>query len=368
MPDAAVRRLLPSPLRIAVLGPVKLSLGPPFGGGLEAHTWHLAGGLAERGHQVTLFGPDAPPGVSLIPSERWIPPEAGRRDISTGPDAVLSENHAHLHACRMIMTGEHPFDVVHDNSGHHLPVALAGLLPVPFTTTLHTPPTSWMASSMALGAADVAGIVTVSHHCARAWQRTARCDQVIHNGVDTDVWHQAVGPRHGAAWLGRMVPEKGPHLAIAAARQAGFALRLAGPIHDDAYFREAIEPFLDRDIVYEGHLDSAGAAELLRTAEVTLVTSMWDEPFGQVVIESLASGTPVAAFASGALPEIIDGDVGVLVEPGDVSALSDALAQARTRSNATCRRRAVEQFSLESMLDRYEYLFESQARSGRRSA
>lgn len=358
----------PGRLRIAIIAPVKLALGPPFGGGLEAHTWHLAGGLAERGHDVTLFGPDAPPGVRLVRSPRWVPPEAGRRDISTGPDAVLSEHHAHLDAFRRIMGGALRFDVVHDNSGHHLPVALAGLLSTPLTTTLHTPPTSWMASSLCLAAQDIAAVVTVSHHCARSWEETIRCDEVIHNGVDTELWQPAVGHRRGAVWLGRLVPEKGPDLAIAAACRAGVSLRLAGPIHDDGYFEKSIEPRLGPTVSYEGHLGPAEAAELLRSAEVSLATSMWDEPFGQVVAESLASGTPVAGFASGALPEIVADEVGVLVPPGDVGLLADAIHAARRRSAGDCRRWAVEHFSIGRMLERYERLFVSRLEPGRRSA
>lgn len=355
-------------LRIAILGPVKLALGPPFGGGLEAHTWQLAGGLRRRGHDVTLFAPDAPPGVTLVRSARWVPPEAGRRDISAGPEAVLSENHAHIDAFRRIVRDGERFDVVHDNSGHHLPVSFAGLLPVPMTTTLHTPPTSWMESALCLGAADLASIVTVSEHCARSWSEAVVCDEVIHNGVDTDLWQPTVGPRDGAVWLGRLVPEKGPHLAIEAARRAGEALRLAGPIHDDHYFRTAIAPLLGPDVRYEGHLGSEEAALLVRSAAVTLVTSMWDEPFGQVVAESLASGTPVAGFASGALPELVSPEVGVLVAPGDVDALARAIADAQGRSTADCRRRALEHFSLDRMLARYEAAFEAGTQSGRRSA
>lgn len=355
-------------LRIAMLGPVKLALGPPFGGGLEAHTWHLAAGLSQRGHDVTLFGPDAPPGVSLVRSTCWVPPAAGRRDISAGPDAVLSENHAHLVALRRVMSDEDRFDVVHDNSGHHLPVSLAGLLPVPMTATLHTPPTSWMESALCLGASNLASVVTVSDHCARSWRDTIVCDEVIHNGVDTDLWQPTVGPRDGAVWLGRLVPEKGPHLAIAAARRAGTCLRLAGPIHDLDYFDTAIAPTLGPDVTYEGHLGSEDAAALMRSAAVTLVTSMWDEPFGQVVAESLASGTPIAGFASGALPELVTSEVGVLVPPGDVEALARAIGVAAERTAPDCRRRAMEHFSLDRMLARYEDLFASTTESARRSA
>lgn len=355
-------------LRVAILGPVKLSLGPPFGGGLEAHTWHLAAGLRDRGHQVTLFGPDAPEGVALVRSPTWSPPASGRRDISAGPEAVVSELHAQLAAIRRVASGVDDFDVVHDNSGHHLPSAMAGLCTTPTTVTLHTPPTPWMASALALGGAELAAVVTVSRHCARAWADTVQCDEVIPNGVDLDLWAPAVTPRTGAVWLGRIVPEKGPHLAIQAARRAGVALRLAGPIHDVAYFDEVIAPELGNGVTHEGHLLPTELAEMVRSAAVTLVTSVWDEPFGQVVAESLACGTPVAGFASGALPEIVTDDVAVLVPAGDLDGLAAAIPEAMARSAVECRRFAVEHFALERMVASYEGLLASRVRSGQRSA
>ena len=356
------------PLRVALLASLRFPLGPPFAGGLEAQTWHLAAGLRDLGHAVTLFAHDGPPGVAVVSPGDWTPSEAARRDLSVTPAVAVGEHHAQLSALRHLALAGEAFDVIHDNTGHHLPVALAAMLTAPLVTTLHTPPTPWIESAMHLSEADIASVVSVSHHNAAAWRPGVVVDEVIHNGVDTDTWHPTLGRRDGAVWMGRIVPEKAPHLAVLAARRAGLSLRLAGPVHDDAYFDQVLRPLLGGTITYEGHLDPADAARLVGDAAVSLATPMWDEPFGQVVVESLACGTPVAGFAVGALPELVTDLVACLVAPGDVDALADAARRAGELSAADCRRLAVEEFSRSRMLARYEATFQAQVGSARRTA
>jgi len=345
-------------LRVGLIGGVRFPQGPPFAGGLEAHTWALAEGLRDRGHEVTVFGVDAPPGCALEEVRiDWRPTEHARRDVSNRPADVVAEHHAYLQIVQRLASGDAEVDVVHNNSTHYLPLTMASMLPAPMVTTLHTPPTPWLESAFALGAGGHGHVVSVSRSNAAQWT-AGTVDEVIANGIDCDVWtpDPTVRPT-GAVWFGRLVPEKAPHLAIHAARRAGIPLVLVGPVHDRPYFATQVAPWLDDDVRYAGHLDSAGCARLVAGAEVCVVTPMWAEPFGFVVAEALACGTPVAGFANGAVPELVTADVSRLAAAGDVDALAGAILAARDLDRDACRRHAVERFCLQRMVDRYEQVF-----------
>ena len=109
-------------------------------------------------------------------------------------------------------------------------------------------------------------------------------------------------------WTGRLVPEKAPHLAIQAAAAAGMGIDLAGPLSDLAYYRDVVRPLLGGHARYLGHLAHADLAEVVSHAAAAVVTPVWDEPYGLVVAEALACGTPVVAFARGGIPEVLDDD------------------------------------------------------------
>jgi glycosyltransferase involved in cell wall biosynthesis len=154
------------------------------------------------------------------------------------------------------------------------------------------------------------------------------------------------------------VPEKGAHLAIDAAVLAGRPLRLAGPISDRVYFEQELRPRLSQTgIEYVGHRSQAELVRLVGDASAVLVTPCWDEPYGLVVAEALACGTPVCAFARGALPELLDTECGRLVAPGDVRGLAAAIGECAGLSRAAARRHAVRECSLERMVDRYVELY-----------
>ncbi|WCO68239.1 glycosyltransferase [Iamia majanohamensis] len=343
-----------------MIASVRFSAGPPFAGGLEAHSWHLAAGLRARGHEVTLFGPEAPPGCRARPvPASWRPSAAARQDLSMLPDQVVADHHGYLQVVRDLARQD-DFDVIHNNSAHYLPLASAPILRAPLVSTLHTPPTPWLESALALGGSEVGHLVSVSRSNAARWD-VAQPVEVIPNGVDCATWRPHGGRRSGAVWTGRIVTEKAPHLAIAAARRCGTTIDLAGPVHDPTYFEEVIRPSLGPAVRYHGHLGQEACAELVASAEVSLVTPTWPEPFGLVVAESLACGTPVAGFAAGALPELVDEEVGRLVPEGDVAALARALPEAAALDAVTCRRVAEARFGLDRMVAAYDRTLAAQA-------
>jgi glycosyltransferase involved in cell wall biosynthesis len=264
----------------------------------------------------------------------------------------MTDHHAYLSLMlELASSGADRFDIVHNNSLHHLPVAMATMLDIPLLTTLHTPPTPWLESAMSATAAPVE-CTAVSRCTADAWRHVVDAS-VVRNGVDLEKW--APGPGGpSAVWTGRLVAEKAPHLAIEAARLAGIPLVLAGPAPDRAYFDREIKPRLGGDVRYAGHLDHARLAVLLAESAVAVVTPAWEEPFGLVAIEAMACGTPVAALARGALPEIVVDGTGALAAGDDPGDLAAAIEQSLACDRGAVREHVRRNFSADQMVSGYE--------------
>lgn len=347
-------------MRIAIIAHLKHAISEPFAGGLEMHTHMLAGSLRRRGHQVTLFAStrsDPGLGVEAICEETSL--------LATGTDeandvAFFREHHAYLRLMNELRTRR--FDVIHNNSLHYLPVSMADAVSAPMITTLHTPPFCWLESGVRLSRGRIR-YIAVSAATAALWRHVARVDRVIPNGIDLAQFpysSSAASDRY-LVWYGRIVPEKGLELAIEAARIAGLPLRIAGPVSNPAYFHDMIQPRLGSDAIHVGHLDHDELAHLVGGASAALCTPRWEEPYGLVVAEALACGTPVAAFRRGGVPAILDASCGRLAEPDDVPALADAIGQAIALDRGHCRDRAVRICDAEAMVDAYEALYEEMA-------
>jgi glycosyltransferase involved in cell wall biosynthesis len=354
-PIRAARRL-----RIGIIAHLKHPIAEPFAGGLEMHTHLLARSLRKRGHSVTLFASsrsDPAIGVEAICAETAMM-AVGTTEATDV--AFFREHHAYL----SLMTDlrHRDFDIIHNNSLHYLPVAMADSLPMPMVTTLHTPPFCWLESGLRLCAAHNNAVVAVSRSVAALWSHVTPTDTVILNGIDLAKFaFQDRADRQGyLVWYGRIVPEKGLHLAIEAARRIGLPLRIAGPILDEDYYKTSIAPALGNDAVHVGHLAHEDLAKLVGGARAFLCTPMWDEPYGLVVAEALACGVPVAAFARGAIPEILDARCGVLAVPDDVISLAQAGLAALALDRRDCRRQAETLCDAERMVDSYEALYRQQ--------
>jgi glycosyltransferase involved in cell wall biosynthesis len=348
-----------SGLRVAIIASARYPIRQPFAGGLEAHTWALARALRRKGHDVTVFaGAGSDPGLGIHELAAVMPviSTAACTDVSMPPESFLSEHHAYLGLMLDLADrGGTDFDVIHNNSLHYLPVAMARSLQVPVVSTLHTPPTPWLESAIQAGPCPVI-FTAVSQHTALAWRHAITGIRVIPNGVDLGLWQP--GPGGGPLlWSGRLVPEKGADLAIRAARMAGMPLNLVGPVSDHRYFRSEVEPLLGGNVRYLGHVRHDKLAGLLGGASACLVTPRWDEPYGLVAAESLACGTPVCGFRRGALPEVLDDASSVLVAPDDTAALAQALPAVVRLSRADARARAVARCSHSSMTSQYEDLY-----------
>ena len=342
-------------LKIAVIAHLKYPIAQPFAGGLEAHTHLLVRYLAARGHAVTLF--------AAAGSDPRFQVEEACEPTGTPatPDEVAAtaraEHAAYAFIVDRVVTGG--FDIVHNNSLHYVPLDQADRIPAAMVTTLHCPPFEELRAAAAVPPRRRLRFVAVSAAMRREWQGIVPVPDVVPNGIDLDLFQPClevpVVPH--AVWSGRLVPEKGLHLAIAAARLARLPLRILGPIKDHAYWADTIAPALGGDIAYVGHFDHQALVQEVAQAAVTLVTPCWEEAYGLVVAESLACGTPVAGFARGALPDLLDPLTGCLVPADDVAALARAIPAAAALSRLACRQRAEAHCDARVMVDRYERLY-----------
>ena len=349
-------------LRIALIAHAHFPIREPFAGGIEAHVFHLARALVARGHAVTLF---AAPGTDLGCGDPALTiRELPRTEAASLPwplPGAVKESHHRAFTGLMadLAAAEDSFDVVHNHSLNPVPVRAATRLRAPVLTTLHTPPFPMLEAAVGAVARTRLMFAAVSERSAASWAHVGiRRLTVVRNGIDVEGWPLGAGGDH-LVWSGRIMPEKAPHLAIDAAQRAGRRLVLAGPVSDPDYFRLNIEPRLDERVTYAGHLDREELAVLIGGAAAALVTPVWDEPYGQVAAEAMACGTPVVAFATGGLPELVDERCGCLVPPGDVDAMADAVADAARLSRPLVRKVAVAEHGLAAMVDNYVTLYQA---------
>ena len=340
-------------MHVVILAAARHPLRQPFAGGLESLTWALVRGLRQRGVDVTLFaGPGSDPDLGA--RELTVAPlqlsEAARSDASMPPEPWLREHHAYLQVM-LELRDRLDVDVIHNNSLHFLPLALAQSCRAPMMTTLHTPPTPWLEPTIALMDQARSTFVAVSAHTARQWRHVTNAD-VVHNGVDTGAWTPGAGG-DDLVWVGRLVPEKAPHQAIRIAAVSGRRIRLAGPIGDTEYFRSRVDPLLGPRADYVGHLDAPALRDLVGSSAAMVVTPEWDEPYGLVAAESLACGTPVVGFRRGGLPEFVAAHCGALVTPGDVAAAAAEVDRVCGMDRQGCRDHAESNCSLDVMVDAY---------------
>jgi len=315
---------------------------PPAYGGTEAVVDRLARGLVRAGHEVLL----AAAANSTCP----VPRVAGTAAAVAGAP-VCTDAGAEL---RHVVTGYAAMDgvdVVHD---HTLlgPLLQRSADLAPVVTTAHGP------FDAVLGpvyrSMRDAAVVAIPRAQAATAGGTALAG-VIHHGLDATSVPVGRGQGGYASFLGRMCPEKGPRQAALVARAAGVPLRMAAKLREPAereYFAAEVEPLLCSDVEFLGELGSAEKLELLGDSVALVNPMQWAEPFSLVMVEALATGTPVVATPVGSAPEILDdGVTGVLP-------LAAALLAAPDLDRAACRAVAEHRFSTERMVAEHVRLYE----------
>jgi glycosyltransferase involved in cell wall biosynthesis len=343
----------PLRVRIAMLSPPWIPVPPPAYGGIEEVVRLLCEGLMARDHDVTLF---APPGSESRAEVLPVLEEPYPDDIEKAQFEV--DHVASAFATIDAAAGDgRPYEVIHDHTGHSA-LAMADRVSAPLVHTLHGPFTQEACRFYARHGRK-ACIVAISQAQLDAAPPEMGGGRVVHNPIELDEWPFRAEKDDYVLWIGRMSPDKGPHRAIVAAREAGVRLLLAGPVQpgQEAFFAEEVEPHIGTDgIEYVGEADAEAKRGLYQRARALLMPIRWPEPFGLVMVEALASGTPVIAFPEGSAPEIVeDGRTGFVVD--DEHAMAAAIGRLGEIDADTCRRTCQERFSVEAVVRGYEDVY-----------
>lgn len=341
-------------MKIALVAHIRHAIAEPFMGGMEAHCASLADGLAARGHQITLLAAPGPERADLVPIcdapyEAVLPWEQWR-----GTDTLDAYQRAAFARAWELIRQER-YDVVHNNSLFPELIDWARCAGIPCVTSQHVPPFGRMREAVgrAAGVPHAQITVTSASQLPLWFDAPPPNMRVVHNGIAVNEWSGAAQRGDQLVWFGRITPNKGLADAVAAVRAAGARLDIVGQIEDPSYFAAHVAPFLHRGIQYRGHLSGAALRAAVGAARAALVTPCWDEPFGLVAAEAMAAGLPVIAYDRGAMREVI-GPCGILVPPGDVAGLAEAIGGIGAIDPAACRARARARFSREAMIRGYE--------------
>jgi glycosyltransferase involved in cell wall biosynthesis len=333
------------PLKIAVLAPPWFAVPPTGYGGIELVVSLLADGLAEAGHDVTLFAS----GDSLTKGTL-------SAVFPTAPSELIGRSLPELRHALACYERADEFDVINDHTGM-LGAAVGGLVDTPVLHTVHGPLDIREAQEVYGRIAKVApqvGLISISENQRKPmpdlpWAAT------IPNAIDLSIYPCKPHTGEYLLFLGRMSPDKGAHRAIAVAMGLGVPLKIAGKrreVKERQYFAEYVEPHVGHGVEYLGEVTHGEKVELLQDARATLFPIEWEEPFGLVMIESMACGTPVIATRHGAVPEVIeDGRSGIIVD--NYRRMGDALEAADALDPIECRRYVEERFAPERMVDDY---------------
>jgi glycosyltransferase involved in cell wall biosynthesis len=334
-------------LKIAIIAPMWFPVPPTGYGGIELVVSLLADGLVDAGHEVTLFAS----GDSLTKANlSYIYEQA--------PSELIGRSLPEIRHALACYERADEFDIINDHSG--IPAAaLGGAVQTPVVHTIHGPLDTHEAQHAYASIAEVSpgvGLISISENQRRPmpdlpWIAT------VPNAIDLSLYPSKPHKGDYLFFLGRFSPDKGAHRAIAVAMELGLPLKMAGKNREPKereYFGEFVEPHLGHGgIEYFGEVTHGEKVELLQDARATLFPIEWEEPFGLVMIESMACGTPVIATRHGAVPEVIEHGVsGIIVE--SYREMASALEEADELDPNECRRYVEERFAPERMVRDYE--------------
>jgi glycosyltransferase involved in cell wall biosynthesis len=343
------------PLRIALVAPPYFDIPPKGYGGTEAVVADLANALVKRGHRVTLLGAGAP-GTAARFVPLWDRPDSER--LGQPYPEIMHALRVRRAIERLVDTDG--VDIVHDHTfAGPLNIPLYKTLGLPTVVTVHGPiDEDLYPYYRELG--DDVGLIAISDR-----QRELAPDLNwvgrVHNSLAIDDWPFRAEKGDYALFLGRYAPYKGAHLALQAAHQAGLPLVLAGKCSEPAeqvYFDEQVRSLLTEDDHVFGQADAVSKRKLLAEARCLLFPIQWEEPFGMVMIEAMACGTPVVALRGGAVQEVlVDGVTGIVCDRPDE--LPAAIAKAQTLDPAACRRHVAANFGVGRFGSGYEQIYRS---------
>lgn len=369
-----------SGIRIAIIAPIVTPIAEPYVGGAQAMLADQAQGLIQRGHHVTLFAREGSfvPGVPIealsVPNSVRPAKFSNLEDTNAVDAGFTAQCNIFLQLFLELRHRQDDFDIIQAHAFDWPAFACSTLIDrTPVVHTVQLPPVvPEINEALRILHLQQHGqgqarplLVALSHSCARLYKPYTPFDYIIPHGVDLPSIPFVPTSSDDAPLLfaGRITPEKGVEEAIEIARLAGRPLLIAGGIYDQHYYEQRILPRLQKEsehITYLGNLDHTALWDLMGKMRALLFPIIWDEPFGLVPVEAMATGTPVIAFRRGAAEEIIrHGETGFLVEPGDCATAATYVSQVGQLLRANCRAHVEASFSLARMLDAYEQVYRS---------
>jgi len=351
-----------TPMRIAQVAPLYESVPPQAYGGTERVIAALCDGLTEAGHDVTLFAA----GSSTTQAQLEPVVSAPLRTRMSRAEMIEVAPHLHLRMLADVYARADEFDVIH---------AHTDLWTLPFVDSTDTPTVITMHGRLDLDIVrhvlprypDVA-LVSISDHQRRALAgRAVNWAATVYNGLDLDRYlREPAGDAGYLAFVGRLSDEKRPDIAVEVARRNHRQLRVAAKVDpfDVEYYETEIEPlFADAGVDFLGEMVEQDKPKFYAGAAATLFPSDWPEPFGLVMTESMAAGTPVIALRRGSVPEIlVDGVSGFICD--DVEEMVDAVQRLDEIDRDECRQHAL-QFTKATMCSNYIDVYEAMVRDRR---
>ncbi|HEX5542567.1 MAG TPA: glycosyltransferase family 4 protein [Micromonospora sp.] len=345
---------LPRPLRIAMVVPPWYEVPPPGYGGLEQVCSALVDALAARGHHVTLFGAGSRTGTD---SEF-----VGTGELQHSRLGQIMPELAHLARTDRMLSAD-SFDIVHDHTTAG--PLLARRRAVPTVVTVHGRPTGELGDILC-DVDPAIGLVAISHAQRRLNPDLPWIATVYHGLPVQELDLQPTRGTGPVLWLARFTADKGPDLAIRACQEAGLPLVLAGKCNEPnekRYLREVVEPMLGPDVTLLVNPKRDQTAALMRTSRCLILPIRWDEPFGMVMLEAMAVGTPVVALRRGAVPELVrQGETGMICD--DPAELPQALREVESIDPMACVRHVRDNFSADLMARGYERVYQRWAATG----
>ena len=349
-------------MRIAILGSVALPVFPPFQGGTEWVAYYQTKGLSEKGHEVILFGAKGTAENFQGSTVKVV--EVGARDLVSGgkseakfdPSLTESSRKLRLEAVYLAEVSQKlielkdEYDLILNNMrGEAVFLPIAKLINKPFVNVMHLNLFDDLASSFKEFDTK---IITISN-AQRKKYPDLQYLATVYNGVDIDKFRFNPRPEEYLLMVGTIGRHKNQASAISVAKKMNKKLILAGKIRDQDYFEELKKDIDGEQIKWVGEMGFAEKLKLYMNAKAFLFPILWEEPFGLVMIEAMACGTPVIAFDRGAVPEVVvNGKTGFVVENEDQ--MAESLLKINFIGREDCRRRVEANFTIEKMINDYE--------------
>lgn len=349
-------------MRIALLGSVTSVIPPVAQAAIERLVYAQALGLAERGHTILLFAPSGSivthKNITLVPvAEKVMLSGIGKEGKVHEEEMYGASYKLRLEVANIarvideLIARKDDYDVILNNIRSEAVIwSVASFLNKPLYHIMHLPIFTELST---LAKTHNIRLLSISNAQRKAFPELPYAG-TVYNGVDTVEFAYNPTPENYVLYLGSIGRNKNPKDAILSAKSAGVPMKIGGRIKDQAYFDTEIKPLIDgKTVTWIGEVHPKDVIAFYQKAKAFLFPTLWEEPFGLVLIESMSCGTPVIAYPNGAIPEIVeDGKNGYLAH--SIQEMSQKIQQIDQIDRSVCRKTVEEKFSIEKMIDGYE--------------